>query len=822
MSHETAPWLNESATTYQLTEYLAAVSSCADVTLAAQRGVERATEALEAEAGAIVRGNAVIACTGFAGGHAPATQLARIAAGALDVLEVPGVGSCAVARAALQDDHGGQMILARRGKTGFTSAEENLLGAMARVLALTLRTLQVLSDERTLRGHSERQAQENARLLSALRERQVLLERLAQIQRSIVDRVALEEVLDAVVAGVTELLGDEHAGLRVGDPEDPGSMRLLASRGLERALCDDEASTLLDEGVGGRAIRERRLVVSHEYATEPAALPALLKLGIRAMMAAPLWENGKVTGTLAVASPRPDRAYDARDQEVLQAFAEHASLALTDAKNYSDAAHGAFHDLLTGLPNRARFLDRLANAIWRGERAGTTTAVLFIDLDGFKRINDSLGHAAGDEMLIEVASRLDECLRPTDTAARFGGDEFAILLEDLSRGAAATMVASRIMASLQAPVLLGGRSVVISASVGVALHRQGEQDLLRDADLAMYRAKSLGKNRYEVFDPALHTTVMAHLRLEIELQRAVEQDEFRLQFQPIVGLAGGAVAGLEALVRWQHPQRGLLYPNDFIPVAEETRLISAIGRLVLNRSCRQAVRWQCDYPSAAPLAISVNLSVNQLKQPGLIYEVGEALERSGLEPSSLILEITETLLMDDVELMAETLDGLKRLGVQLAVDDFGTGYSSLQYLRRFPIDILKIAKPFVDGIVTAGESTLARVIIDLGQGLGLRVIAEGIEDAEQVAVLQRMGCLWGQGYRFARPMDVEAVSELLSRADQPAGWPQGDDLHDRSSGADAAIAAVSSSSTDEERHRRVSQPLKLIGGGAPLVEKVSG
>jgi diguanylate cyclase (GGDEF)-like protein len=762
---------DDSWSTDRLTEFLARLSTYDDLADAARFGVQQAVEAVEAEAGALVRDGTVVAAVGLEQMQIPVGEIVAAAAGRTHTVKAGTSSVFRLISAPLEHDGDAQLVVVRRGEALLSNEERGLLDGMARALGLSLRALRLLTGERSLRNHSEQQAREHVRQLDTLRRRQVLLERLGKIQRAIVDRAVLDDVLAAIVSGAGETLSDPLVALRLIDLDEPEWMTMRASQGIEHRPDDGVERNPISEGLGGRAIREQRLVIAHDYSSDPSALPYFRQRGVQAAMSAPIYEGAQVVGSLTVATYRPGRRYTLTEQEVLQTLAEHVGLALTDAKNFEAAVHRAYHDMLTGLPNRALFLDRLGHSIRRSERTGRITAVLFLDLDGFKRVNDSLGHSAGDQLLIEVAARLEDCLRPADTAARFGGDEFAVLLEDLERGADATMVASRIMASLQEPVMLLGRRVTVSASIGVALDREHGDDLLRNADLAMYRAKSLGKNRYEIFDPALNSVVMERLQLEAELQRAVENDEFRLQFQPIVRIEGGVPAAVEALVRWQHPERGLLYPNDFIPVAEETKLISAIGRWVLNESCRQAVRWQESYRGTDPVAISVNLSVTQLEQPGLIYEVAEALERSGLNPQSLILEVTETLLMDNVDLMGDTLDGLKRLGVQLAVDDFGTGYSSLQYLQRFPIDILKIAKAFVDDIATAGPSSLARVIIDLGQSLGLRVIAEGIELPEQVATLLDMGCRWGQGFYFARPVDAAEFEKLLDGAEYLEGWP---------------------------------------------------
>jgi len=440
-------------------------------------------------------------------------------------------------------------------------------------------------------------------------------------------------------------------------------------------------------------------------------------------------------------------------------------------------AHQAFHDSITGLANRALFRDRVEHALERQTRDGEPVSVLFMDLDDFKTINDSLGHAAGDRLLAEVGDRLRSSLRAADTAARLGGDEFAILLEDGGDGVDAAEVAARILASLEGPFHLEGKEVFARASIGIAsadhtrtAGPEGAEELLRNADVAMYMAKEAGKGRYQVFEPAMHDTALKRLELKADLQRAVDNHEFVLHYQPVIELESGAIEGMEALLRWVHPQRGIVPPLDFIPLAEETGLIVPIGRWVLREACLQARDLQQRYPTNPPLSMAVNLSARQLQRPEIVGEIAEALMETGIEPSSLILEITESVMMQDMDLSIQRLAELKELGVKLAVDDFGTGYSSLNYIRRFPVDILKVDKSFVDGVNLGGEeSALTAAIIELAGILKLRPVAEGIERADQLEKLLDLKCDLGQGFYFARPLPLEGIDELLSARQTLAG-----------------------------------------------------
>ncbi len=432
-------------------------------------------------------------------------------------------------------------------------------------------------------------------------------------------------------------------------------------------------------------------------------------------------------------------------------------------------AHNAYHDALTGLPNRLLFIDRLQQVIARLQRHPQEQfAVLFLDLDRFKVVNDSLGHLVGDQLLIEIARRLQTCLRPEDTVARLGGDEFTILLNSIQDVNDAIAIAERLQAVIQSPFYLGHHEIFTSASIGIALHDTGftqPEELLRNADTALYQAKDQGKARSAVFNAEMYAQAVNLLQLETDLRWAIERQELRVYYQPIISLATGTITGFEALVRWLHPAKGLISPAEFIPVAEETGLITAIGQWILYEACQQLRQWQIQFPNYTSLTMSVNLSSKQLSQVNFVAQVDEILQQTKLTPHSLKLEITESAIMERPEVAAKVLEQLKKRGIQLCVDDFGTGYSSLAYLHQFPINILKIDRSFIRQIDEQVEGfAIVRAIITLAENLGLSVVAEGIETAQQMAQLQNLHCDYGQGYFFSKPLNQQAAETLLLNA----------------------------------------------------------
>ena len=501
----------------------------------------------------------------------------------------------------------------------------------------------------------------------------------------------------------------------------------------------------------------------------------LQERGMRHLMIAPLQGDTRVVGAMLVANRQGvATGFGSDDLKLFQALADQAGVSLehdrleqalwTLRELQEQLEHQAFHDPLTGLANRVLFIDRLEHALARRD---SQVAVLFLDLDDFKMVNDRLGHAHGDELLRQLADRVRGCLRPADTPARMGGDEFAILLEDADHQALID-VAERIVQCFREPFLVSGSELRVKGSLGVATNSGGEsnaEDLLRNADVAMYTAKSSGKGRFASFEPQMHAEMMRRHSLKEELELAIERDEFVVEYQPITLLATRETAALEALVRWEHPTRGRIAPNDFIPLAEETGLIVPIGQIVLNKACHLARQWDEAHPGRAPIGIHVNASAAELEEPGLMHQVTTAIAEAGINPSQLVVEITESLLIADTPVRIARLDELRRAGVRLALDDFGTGYSSLSYLRWLPLDIVKMDKSFVSWAGHGGKgAAFARTIAELAHTLGLDVVAEGIETVEQFEAMQRIGCAMGQGFYFSRPMQPELGAPLVVRA----------------------------------------------------------
>jgi diguanylate cyclase (GGDEF)-like protein len=460
------------------------------------------------------------------------------------------------------------------------------------------------------------------------------------------------------------------------------------------------------------------------------------------------------------------RDYGTQDVNFMQAIANVIGNAIERREEEERTRYEALHDPLTGLPNRNLFLDRLGRAIAQAERRRSSIAVLFLDLDQFKLVNDSLGHAAGDELLSSVAPRLEQGLRPSDTIARFGGDEFAVLAE-VQTERDAIRVAERIKTALARPFKLRQREHFVSASMGISIGRgeNAPEAMIRDADAALYRAKEKGRGGYEIFDSAMRARAVEHMRIENDLRRALDRGELELHYQPIIGLRDGSIVAMEALLRWRHPEYGLTSPTSFIPVAEESQLIVPVGRWVIEEACSKVAEWQSMRPDAAPVRVAVNVSGSQIGDPQLLTTVQAAIESSGIDPATLSLELTESVLFEESGVSERIMRSLRAVGVRLVLDDFGSGFSSLGYLKRFPLDGIKLDRSFIENVADGlTDAQIVRAVVEMARALGLEIVAEGVETADQLAAVRSLGCHQAQGFYFMPPLPAEEVPGVLAES----------------------------------------------------------
>ncbi|MEX1172516.1 MAG: EAL domain-containing protein [Chloroflexota bacterium] len=590
------------------------------------------------------------------------------------------------------------------------------------------------------------------------------LRALDETALALLDRHDPDGLLDVIVGRAVALLGTPHAYIYLRDA-DGGSLELRVGTGMFEGFLGRRAP--IDEGLAGVIVATGRPLSVDDYDTWTQRAPTLPMGLFGAVVGVPLTSGGRVVGVLGLASGSAARRWGERDIDALTSFGKLASIALDNARLVDVAQRGALYDLTTGLPNRELLGDRIAHALaGHPEGDAATVAVILLDLDRFKVINETLGHAAGDRLLMAVGQRLVNGLRPGDTVARFGGDEYGVVLDPVVDRDDALHIAERISADLRTPFPLNGRDWFISASMGIAIAEAGRgtpDDLLREAEIAMVRAKGDAGLRHALFEPSMSTQTLERLDLESDLRRALDHGELRVHYQPIVDLRTDAVVGFEALVRWQHPTRGLVAPIAFIPMAEETGLIEPLGRWVLETACRQAGRWHASAArrSVEPPFVSVNLSARQFVAAELVADVASILARTKLDPAALELEITESVVMDQSEAGIRALRALRDLGVRLVLDDFGTGYSSLAYLKHLPLDTIKIDRTFVAGLDQAADRSIVDAVIGLAHGLGIGVVAEGIETPEQAERLRELGCDLGQGYLFARPLPAEQIATFL-------------------------------------------------------------
>jgi diguanylate cyclase (GGDEF)-like protein len=611
--------------------------------------------------------------------------------------------------------------------------------------------IQDITAERAAREAVARQARQQAAV--------------AALGRFALDEQDLEAVMDRVAETVAETLEVELCEVLEITPRG-SALRLVAGVGWAEGLVRRALVPAGPDTQAGYALVHEVPVVTDDIATEErfTFAAALRETGARAGIAVAVAAREGHWGVLG-AHARAPRRFTADEADFLRSVANVISSAVDRNRVDEEVRHRAMHDPLTGLPNRALALDRLEGALARRRRDGRAVAVLLADLDQFKLVNDSMGHQAGDDLLVALAPRLHDAVRPSDTVARLGGDEFLVVCEQLDGAHEAIRVAERVAQAINQPIVLAAGEHFVSASIGIAVAESADADpadLVRDADAAMYRAKERGRGRYELFDDVLRKRVLTRLRTENELRRGIEQGELRVVYQPVVELDSGAVTAVEALVRWQHPERGLIDPVEFIPVAEDSGLIGALGDWVLTAACRDGAGWQERIPRAEPLLVCVNTSPRQLANGAFPARVADIMGRYGLAPGSLALEITESVLMEEAHAPVTVLASLREYGLRLMLDDFGTGYSSLSYLRRFPLDVLKIDRSFIAGLGRDDEdSAIVAAIVQMARTLGLTVVAEGVERPEQLERLRELGCDRAQGRLIAEPMPAEDVMRLM-------------------------------------------------------------
>ncbi|MGO4328929.1 putative bifunctional diguanylate cyclase/phosphodiesterase [Cupriavidus sp. 2TAF22] len=629
-----------------------------------------------------------------------------------------------------------------------------------------------LQRERKARIEAEIIAEKGLRELYEKQQQLQLLEAVADAANQ---AISVADALQFAVRTVCQFTGWQigHAYLVDGTGGEPRLLSTSIWHGVEGERFHDfyQATEAVDfrTGVGlpGRVLASATPAWVMDIARDPYFSRAGVaeRVGLRASAAFPVLLGSEVTAVLEFFA---DRVLEPNER-LLHLMAQVGTQLgrVVERKRAEDQLiHDAFHDALTGLPNRALFADRLARAVARGIRHREVTfAVLFVDLDRFKLVNDSLGHLAGDTLIIQVAGRMARCLRESDTLARMGGDEFTILLDSVADVNDAVRMTERLMRAFEAPFQIEGEELYASASIGIAISSLGyesAEEILRHADLAMYRAKTLGKSRYEVYDHTMHEHAVSRLALETSLRRALQNNEFVLHYQPVVTLDNEEIVGVEALVRWRKSETELVYPADFIQVAEDTGLILFLGMWVLREACKTMAHWHKEYPRTPALTVSVNVSARQFAQHDFVQHVGRVLSDTGINPRTVRLEITESITMVDSERTVAVLTQLRELGVRISIDDFGTGYSSLSYLHRFPLDILKIDRSFVAQLDRGHEGLqVVQTIMSLARNLGIEVVAEGTETQRHVTHLKSLGCDFGQGYFFSKPLESVALSALL-------------------------------------------------------------
>ncbi len=602
---------------------------------------------------------------------------------------------------------------------------------------------------------------EESSRLQARQQREVARFGQLALEGMAIDQLAMEAT--RILAGVL----DVHYGVVFKLMPNGEELLLVATTGLDEEMVGTALIPAGFRSQSGYALAVGTATVVNDWESEKRFQQSELQRseGVRSAAIVLIKGEGRPYGVFGAASRR-QHDFSQEDVNFMQALANVLANAIERRRTEEQTQHEALHDPLTGLPNRNLFLDRLQHTLSVAARRETPIAVLFLDLDQFKLVNDSLGHAAGDELLAAVAPRIEEALRPGDTVARFGGDEFAVLAEDVGNERGATRVAERIAEALARPFILREREHFVSASVGIAIGegKEAPEALIRDADSALYRAKEHGRGGYEIFDEVMRSRVIEHMQIENDLRRAIQYEELELHYQPVVKLSDGSVVAMEALLRWNHPDHGMVGPLAFIPVAEESRLIVPIGRWVIEQACRQAALWQQLNPDAAPVSVAVNLSARQIADPDLLSHIEGSVRANRIDPSTLWLELTESTLLDETTFVERTLEALKGLGVRLVLDDFGVGFSSLGYLKRLPLSMIKLDRSFVENLADSShDAAIVRAVSEMADTIGIGVVAEGVETEDQVLMASALGCGYAQGFHFAEPVPAAHIERLLEQ-----------------------------------------------------------
>lgn len=735
--------------------------------------LDRVAESFDAEFAVVVLDGEAVRAVGL-NDVALRTSLLEAPAGTT-VVEDRRHGSVHVTVVTIPRAGGDDRLAVGRLSDALSAVEVTLLRSMARTLGVALELHEARAVERRLHDEIAERSRSNARLVESLSQRQLVLDHLFRIQRSISERAPIMTVLDSITASASELIPSTIIGLRLVEATGD-TAALVAVVGEDGILQRTNESVPVGEGIAGRSIAENKFLITDDYPSSPDRAERWLSIGVTTVMASPVRRNGVAVGTLVAMSWEPGRRFDEEEQHLLQSLAEHGSLAFNDAsaieviqRSLERAVFDSHHDQLTGVANRKQAIERLEE--WAATEAGTT--VIFVDLDRFKSINDAYGHTTGDEILRLVAARLTEAVRVDDLVARLSGDEFLVIARSPDDDIVDDL-AGRIADTLSFVATVGFREIRVSASVGCARHIPGEtaDDVVANADLAMYRAKESGGGQLVRFDGVMRDERNAELTLERELRFAIEHNEFDVFFQPVVDLESGRLIGAEALVRWNHPQRGVLSPGHFVEAAEAAGLIAQIDTAAMRRAVHHLERWELAGRVAPDFRISVNVSARRFGDQRLVETVRNELEHRSLAPSRLWLEITETAMMRDVEGSLRTMHALRELGVHLSVDDFGTGWSSLAYLKQFPVEALKIDQSFVAGLCdNPDDHAIVEATIQLAAALGLGVIAEGVEEQAQADELRRLGCRSVQGYLYSRPLPAAGFEEhwLSETLVSPAG-----------------------------------------------------